>query len=55
MACGQLKNEHVIASCSTYKEAALLALHLSISNAIVSTKYYYKRDDFDLKLSIFQF
>ena len=34
-------------------EAAFLDLHLSISN--VSTKIYGKRDDFDLKLSIFHF
>ena len=33
-------------------EAAFLDLHLSISNDIVSTKIYDKRDDFDLKLSI---
>ena len=30
-------------------EAAFLDLHLSISNDIVSTKIYDKRDDFDLK------
>ena len=29
------------------KEAALLDLHLSISNDIVTTKIYDKRDDFD--------
>ena len=33
-------------------EATFLVLHLSISNDIVSTKIYDKRDDFDLKLSI---
>ena len=33
-------------------KAALLDLHLSISNDIVSTKIYDKRDDFDFKLSI---
>ena len=31
-------------------EAAFLDLHLSISNGIVSTKVYDKRDDCDLKL-----
>ena len=29
------------------KETAFLDLHMSISNDIVSTKIYYKRDDFD--------
>ena len=29
-------------------EAAVLDLHLSISNDIVSTKIYDKRDDFDI-------
>ena len=33
-------------------EAAFLDLHLSISNDIVSTKFYDKHDDFDLKLLI---
>ena len=33
-------------------EAAFLDLHLSISNDIVSTKIYDKRDDLILKLSI---
>ena len=36
-------------------EAAFLDLHLSISNDIVSIKLYDKRDDFDLKWSIFHF
>ena len=36
-------------------EAAFLDLYLSISNDIVSTKIYDKRDDFDLKLSISHF
>ena len=31
-------------------EAAFLDLHLSISNHIVSTKIYDKRDDFDFKI-----
>ena len=31
-------------------KAAFLDLHLSISNDIVSTKIYDKRDDFDLKI-----
>ena len=34
-------------------EAAFLDLHLSISNGIVSTKIYDKRDDFDFGLNIF--
>ena len=37
------------------KEAAILDLHLSISNDIVSTNIYDKLDAFDLKLSIFHF
>ena len=32
-------------------EAAFLDLHLSISNDIVSTKIYNKRDNFEFKLS----
>ena len=36
-------------------EAALLDLHLSISNDIVSTKIYDKRDDLILKLTISHF
>ena len=31
-------------------EAAFLDLHLSISNDIVSTKIYDKRDDFDFEI-----
>ena len=34
-------------------EAAFLDLHLSISNDIVSTKIYDKRDDFDFEISHF--
>ena len=36
-------------------KAAFLDLHFSISNDIVSTKIYDKRDEFDFKLSIFHF
>ena len=36
-------------------EAAFLDLHLSISNGIVSTKIYDKRDDFDFEIVNFQF
>ena len=36
-------------------EAAFLDLHLSISNDIVSTKIYYKRDDFDSEIVNFPF
>ena len=35
-------------------EAAFLDLHLSISNDIVSTKNYDKRDDFDFEIPIFR-
>ena len=40
-------------SCNT--EAAFLVLHLSISNDIVSTTIYDKRDDFDFEIVNFQF
>ena len=36
-------------------EAAFLDLHLSISNDIVSTKIYDKRDEFDFKIANFPF
>ena len=36
-------------------KAAFLDLHLSISNDIVSTKIYDKRDDFDFKIVYFPF
>ena len=36
-------------------EAAFLDLHLSISNDIVSTKLYDKRDDFDFEIVNFPF
>ena len=36
-------------------EAAFLDLHLSISNDIVSTKIYHKRDDFDFEIVNFPF
>ena len=36
-------------------EAAFLYLHLSISNDIVSTKIYNKRDDFDFEIFNFPF
>ena len=36
-------------------KAAFLDLHLSISNYIVSTKLYDKRDDFDFVIVNFQF
>ena len=36
-------------------KAAFLDLHLSISNDIVSTKIYDKRDDFDFEMVILQF
>ena len=36
-------------------EAAFLDLHLSISNDIVSTKIYDKRDEFDFEIAIFFF
>ena len=35
--------------------ATFLDLHLSISNDIVSTKVYGKRDDFDFEIVIFPF
>ena len=36
-------------------EAAFLGLHLSISNDIVSTKFYDKHDDFDFEIVNFPF
>ena len=36
-------------------EAEFLELHLSISNDIISTKIYDKRDDFDFKIFNFPF
>ena len=36
-------------------DAAFLDLHLSISNDIVSTKIYAKRDDFDFDIVNFPF
>ena len=36
-------------------EAAFLDLHLSVSNDIVSTKIYDKRDDFDFEIINFPF
>ena len=36
-------------------KAAFLGLHLSISNDIVSTKIYDKRDDFDFEIVNFPF
>ena len=36
-------------------EAALLDLHLSISNDMISTKIYDKRDDFDFEIVNFPF
>ena len=36
-------------------EAAFLDLHLSISNDIVSTKIYDKRDDFDFEMAFSHF
>ena len=38
---------------TSYTKATLLDLHLSISNDIVSTKTYDKRDDFDFEVVIF--
>ena len=40
---------------ATDTEAAFLDLHLSISNGIVSTKIYDKRDDFDFEIVNFPF
>ena len=40
---------------ASHTEAAFLDLHLSISNDIVSTKIYDKRDDFDFEIVNFPF
>ena len=42
-------------ACASNAEAAFLDLHLSISNDIVSTKVYDKRDDFDFEIVNFPF
>ena len=42
-------------SNTSITEAAILDLHLSISNDIVSTKIYDKRDDFDFEIVNFPF
>ena len=46
---------HLNKTTTSDTEAAFLDLHLSISNDIVSTKIYDKRDDFDFKIVNFQF
>ena len=48
--------EHQLNKANTSDtEAAFLDLHLSISNDIVSTKIYDKRDDFDFESVNFPF
>ena len=42
-------------TCTSDTEAAFLELHLSITNAIVSTKIYDKRDDFEFEIVNFPF
>ena len=42
-------------ACTSDTEAAFLDLHMSISNDIVSTKIYDKRDDFDFEVVNFPF
>ena len=42
-------------TCTSDTEAAFLDLHLLISNNIVSTKIYDKRDDFDFEIVNFPF
>ena len=44
------QSSNLIKPNTSDKEAAFLNLHLSISNDIVSTKIYDKRDIFELKL-----
>ena len=49
-------SEHQLNKANAFdKEAAFLVLHLSISNDIVSTKIYDKRDDFDFEIVNFPF
>ena len=45
----------LIRANSSDTEAPLLDLHLSISNGFVSSKIYYKRDDFDFDIVNFPF
>ena len=42
-------------TCTSDTKAAFLDLYLSISNAIVSTKIYDKRDDFEFEIVNFPF
>ena len=46
---------HLNKANNSNTEAAFLDLHLSISNDIVSTKNYDKRDDFDFEIVTFSF
>ena len=48
------QSSHLLANTSD-TEVAFLALHLSISNDIVSTRTYDKRDDFDFEIVNFPF
>ena len=50
-----LQSSSLIKTNTSDTEAAFLYLHLSISNNIVSTKMYDKRDAFDFKIVNFQF
>ena len=46
----QVKKRGLNKANTSDAEAAFLDLHLSISNDIVSTKIYDKRDDFDFEI-----
>ena len=46
---------HIIKTNTSDTKAAFLDLHLSISNDIVCTKIYDKRDDFDFEIVNFPF
>ena len=47
--------QHINKANASDTKALFLDLHLSISNGIVSTKIYNKRDDFDFEIVNFQF
>ena len=47
--------QHINKANASDTKALFLDLHLSISNGIVSTKIYIKRDDFDFEIVNFQF
>ena len=53
---GRMQQDQELLKANTSDtEATFLDLHLSISNDIISTKIYNKRDDFDFEIVNFPF